>query len=109
MPHIRCRGMEREEILNLSETLLDFLVDLIGVPRDHFTLEYVNTGFIRDGRSDTMAYPFIEILWFAREEEKKRVIAKYLTNAFQNIGYPTVTVYFTDLDPKQYYENADHF
>lgn len=109
MPHLRCRGMEREELLKLSEPLLDFLVDLIEVPRDHFTLEYINTGFIRDGRSDTMPYPFIEVLWFARGEEKKKEIAKRLTDAFQNLGYTTVTVYFTDLDPTQYYENGDHF
>jgi phenylpyruvate tautomerase PptA (4-oxalocrotonate tautomerase family) len=101
--------MEREEILTLSQPLLDFLVDLIEVPRDHFTLEFVNTSFIRDGHSDPMAYPFIEVLWFPREEEKKKIIAEHLTTTFKKLGYPTVTVYFTDLDPEQYYENGDHF
>lgn len=43
MPHIKVRGMKVEEVKSISIELLDKLVELIEVPRDHFTLEHVQT------------------------------------------------------------------
>ena len=46
MPHIRCRGMKRDDVVAISETLVEQLADLISAPAAHFTIEYIPSEFI---------------------------------------------------------------
>ncbi|MFZ5945605.1 MAG: DUF1904 family protein [Bacillota bacterium] len=41
MPHIRVRGMERIQLANISKELIGCLEEVIGCPRDHFTLDNI--------------------------------------------------------------------
>lgn len=108
MPHLRIRGMKKDEIVKISTELLDELVRVIDVPRDHFTIEYVKSTFIFDGQENKNNYPFVEVLWFKREDKMDEV-ATIITTFIKPFEYDDVAVYFTDLNPKHYYENGEHF
>ena len=68
MPHIRCRGMQRELVAAISETLVEQLAELTQAPAAHFTIEYIPAEFIAT-RFGGQAYPFIELFWFDRGQE----------------------------------------
>ncbi|PAB58515.1 DUF1904 domain-containing protein [Anaeromicrobium sediminis] len=108
MPHIRVRGMEKENIKEISKELIDDLEKIIECPRDYFTLECINTTFIVDGEEDS-AYPFIDVLWFERGEEVRTKVAKAITERVNKFDYEDVCVMFTNLDKELYYENGEHF
>lgn len=109
MPHIRFRGMKREEVQELSIELLNELVKLINVPREHFTLELEETTFFHDGERDKNAYPFVNVEWFDRGTETMQATAEIITNAIKSYNYPDVGVYFRNLSKERYYENGEHF
>ncbi|QEK11356.1 DUF1904 domain-containing protein [Crassaminicella thermophila] len=109
MPHIRVRGMGLEKLKNISKKLVDDLENIIGCPRDYFTLEYIPSTFIMDGEEDK-GYPFIEVLWFDRGQEVQDQAAKAITDRVNNTNeYEDVCVIFRKLEEKCYYENGEHF
>jgi len=108
MPHLRIRGMKKDEIVKISTELLDELVRVIEVPRDHFTIEYIESTFIFDGQENENMYPFVEVLWFKRQD-KMQEVANIITTFIKPFEYDDVTVYFTDLIPEHYFENGKHF
>lgn len=108
MPHIRIRGMEKKEIKNISTKLIDDLEKIIGCPRDYFTIEYINTTFIVDGKEDG-GYPFIDVLWFDRGEEIRNQVAKSITNQVNTYEYEDICIMFKNLEKELYYENGEHF
>ncbi len=108
MPHLRFRGMPKEELLSLSKAILDELEQIIGSPRDHFTLEYIHSDFIMDGKIAS-GYPFVEMLWFNRGQVVQDQVARSLTKLIKPKGYEDVCVIFTSLQEDKYYENGEHF
>lgn len=50
MPQLIIRGMRKQDIQAISKTMVDQLTDIIGCPRDYFTIECLETAFIRDGQ-----------------------------------------------------------
>ncbi|WDV46394.1 DUF1904 family protein [Clostridiaceae bacterium M8S5] len=109
MPHIKIRGMKKEEIQSISTKLLDELSRVIRSPKDHFTLEYIESTFIYDGELHNGGYPFINVDWFSREKETMQETANIITNMVRQFGYEDITVYFTDLKKENYFENGEHF
>jgi len=108
MPHLRVRGMKEEELVEISKELLDEMVRIIEVPRDHFTIEHVHSTFVYDGQTDANRYPFVDVLWFDRDHLMDEV-AKKITSIIKRFDYEDVAVYFTNLKKNQYYENGQHF
>lgn len=109
MPHLRCRGLKLETVNKISTSLVDGLTNIIGCDRSWFTLEYMETTFVNNGVI-SKGYPFVEILWFDRGQEIKDKVAKFVTNTVEKEGdFQAVTVIFTDLNGKDYYENGEHF
>lgn len=109
MPHLRIRGMKEEEITKISTELLDELVRIINVPRDHFTIEYIPSTFICDGNINANKYPFVEVLWFNRGEKIMNETANVITQFIKPFEYDDIAVYFNDLKKEHYYENGEHF
>ncbi len=109
MPHLRFRGVEKEKVKEISRVLVDQLAEIVGCPRDWFTLECIDTEFIFDGE-ESRGYPFVEVLWFDRGQEAKNRAATAVTHAIKS-KYPTedTCVIFTNLNEKDYYENGNHF
>lgn len=109
MPHLRFRGLEKNELLEISSNILEDISELTSTPKDHFTMEYIESIFIFDGKENGNRYPFVSVDWFARGEEMMEKTARIITNAIKKYGYEDVAVYFTDLEKARYYENGEHF
>lgn len=108
MPILRLRAIEPKKICTISKGLVDELQDLIKCPRDSFTLEAVQSEFIKDGEF-VDGYPLVEISWFDRGQEIQDKTAGIITKYVQSIGYDDVDVVFKALDKNKYYENGKHF
>jgi len=108
MPHIRVRGLKEEELIDVSTDLINDLVQIIEVPKDHFTLEYIPSVYIADGQINGNMYPFVEVMWFDRDHLMQEVADK-ITALLKPLNYSDVTVYFTNLKPNHYFENGKHF
>lgn len=108
MPHLRIRGMKKIEIVKISTELLDELVRVIGVSRDLFTIEYIDSTYISDGQENNNPNPFVEVLWFSKEDKMDEVAA-IITTFIKPFDYDDVAVYFVDLKPEHYFKNGKHF
>ncbi len=108
MPLLRLRAIEPNKICLMSKELVDELQQLLQCPRDYFTLEAINSIFIRDGEF-AAGSPVVEVSWFDRGQEIQDKAAKIITQHVQSIGYNNVDVIFIALDEKKYYENGIHF
>lgn len=109
MPHIRIRGMKKNEIQQMSTELIDELSEIIKSPRDYFTIEHIESTFIFDGALGGNRYPFVNVDWFAREEDVRTKTVETITRYIKKFEYDCIAVYFTDLIEKNYFENGEHF
>lgn len=108
MPQLIVRGIEAEKVCSISKALVDELEELLQCPRSYFTIECLNTAFIRDG-AICDGYPFVEIAWFDRGQEIQDKAARIVTRYIQETGYENVDVIFRTLEKNKYYENGEHF
>jgi hypothetical protein len=108
MPLLRFRAIEAQDICTISASLVDDLQALLQCPRDYFTLEAIQSIFIKDG-GFTNGSPVIEIAWFDRGQEVQDKVAEIVTNYMKSVGYNNLDVIFTKLDENKYYENGKHF
>lgn len=108
MPHIRFRGMEKEQIKSLSREMVDELQRIIGCPREYFVLEHIDSTFFMDGE-EVKPLPFIEVHWFDRGQEVRDKTAKCITAHVKAQGVRNVDVAFCNFEKNCYYENGEHF
>ena len=108
MPQLKVRGIELIRLSEISKALIDELEELLKCPRNYFTIECINSTFIRD-QEMAMDYPIVEIAWFDRGQEIQDNVAKIVTNYIHKVGYKAVDIIFTTLEEKKYYENGEHF
>ena len=109
MPHLRVRGMEKNQLIEISKPLIEKLSQEINCPKDYFTLEYVESIFILDGKENEGGYPFVDVKWFERDSETMYSAANIITNMIKKFGYEYVTVYFSNLTKEHYFENGERF
>ena len=109
MPHIRMRAVKKEHVQELSASLAKELAPAMKTAIDNFTFELVQTQFFSSGQ-ETVSYPFVEVLWFARSQEVQDECASIITRQIKKIGpYEDVVVVFHVLLQESYYENGIHF
>ncbi|GIM27609.1 hypothetical protein CPJCM30710_02750 [Clostridium polyendosporum] len=108
MPILRLRAIEPKKICTISTELIDELQQLIKCPRESFTLEVVQSLFIKDGEF-VDGNPLVEISWFDRGQEIQDKTALIVTKYVNSMGYKDVDVIFKALDKNKYYENGKHF
>lgn len=110
MPHFRFRALERETVQILSKSLVDELQPVMDCSREDFSFELIATTFFSEGEV-SLAYPFIEVLWFDRGQEKQDICAKAITAQVRKcLGKELdVAVVFIALSPSQYYDNGEHY
>ncbi len=110
MPHLRCRGLARETVVAISETLVERLSELTKSPSAHFTVEYIPSEFIPT-RFGGNAYPFIEVFWFSRPQEVQDAAAQIISDVVKaeigDIG--EVATVFHQLEKTAYYDNGKHY
>ena len=108
MPHIRCRGMQRDIVVAISETLVEQLAELTKAPAAHFTIEYIPAEFIAT-RFGGQAYPFIELFWFDRGQEMQDAAAQLITSIVKSKLEMDVAVVVQPLQRTNYYDNGQHY
>ncbi len=108
MPHIRCRGMQRDTVVAISETLVEQLAELTKAPAAHFTIEYIPAEFIAT-RFGGQAYPFIELFWFDRGQEMQDAAAQLITSIVKSKLEMDVAVVVQPMQRTNYYDNGQHY
>ncbi len=108
MPQLKIRGIGPDKIKDISKDLVDELTEIVGCPRDYFTLECINTTSIYDGEV-VNTYPFIEVAWFDRGQEVRDKVAKVITRYVNEQGVKDLDIAFTVFKENSYYENGEHF
>ncbi len=108
MPHIRCRGMQRDTVVAISETLVEQLAELTKAPAAHFTIEYIPAEFIAT-RFGGQAYPFIELFWFDRGQEMQDAAAQLITSIVKSKLDMDVAVVVQPMQRTNYYDNGQHY
>ena len=104
MPHIRFRGVLDSTVAKISQDAAQ-LAKLVETDVQNFTFEKVQTQFYENGEVSA-GYPFVEVFWFPRPQEKKQVTAKYLTQFIQSLEtHEYITVIFQELSKDSYFEN----
>lgn len=108
MPQLTFKNIKRESVLALSTALVDELEALMNVPREHFTLEHVDSLFIADGQQ-APEYPLVFVALFNRGQEVEDKAAQIITKHVHAMGYKDVDIVFSILERRRYYENGVHF
>lgn len=108
MPMLRFKGIKVDNVCKVSKELIDELQELIQCPRDYFSLEVIQSVYIKDGEIVEGA-PVVEVSWFDRGQEVQDKAAKIITKYINSVGYQEVDVIFFLLEESRYYENGEHF
>lgn len=108
MPQLIIKGMEPDKIKRVSTPLIDELQEIIGCPRDYFTIEAVNSVFIMDGQLQQIN-PFVQVNWFDRGQEVQDRVAAAIYRHVLLAGYSQVETFFVVLEENRYYENQKHY
>jgi len=107
MPALKLKSIEPQKAITISKALIDELQETIQCPRDLFTIELVQSPFIKDG--EYVEGPAVaEMSWFDRGQETQDKVAKIITKYIKSIGYENVDVIFNILEKIKYYENGKH-
>ena len=95
MPQIKIRGINENQICEISEKMIDELIDAVKCPRDYFEIECIKSVAIRDGKIADV-YPFVEVAWFDRGQEVQDTVAKIITdNIRENLNIESMDLAFT--------------
>jgi hypothetical protein len=108
MPQIIIKGMKKQDIKTISKGLVDELQQIIGCPRDYFTIEAVEPVFILDGE-EVAGTPFVQVNWFDRGQEVQDKAAMAIDECIRRVGYSQIDVFFLVLEESKYYENGKHY
>lgn len=109
MPHLRARGLNKEELIDMSGKLIDELSEVMNSDKSTFTLEHIPSTYIRAREEVIAKHIFVEMLWFDRGEKMKEKVANTITNLLSESGGRDVAVYFIDMKKSNYYKNGVHF
>ena len=108
MPQLIMRGVAKEDVKKLSTLLVDGLQEIVGCPRDYFTLEVMESTFIFDA-AEVKGTPLIQVNWFDRGQEVQDKAARVIDTCLRQIGYEHVEIFFIPLRENNYYENGRHY
>ena len=108
MPQLIFKGLKKEDITVFSKILVDELANIVGSPRDYFTLEVPDAAYIFDGK-EVAGSPMIQVNWFDRGQAIQDQTAAAITRHVHQAGYPQVEIFFLLLEKSGYYENGAHY
>ncbi len=108
MPRITTSAIPIEVVRRASKPLVDELVALLNIPREHFAIEARQDASVRDGEV-VPGDPFVEVSLFEREPGIEDRIARIVTRHLQAAGCPHLDLYLTRLERHRYYEDGEPF
>ncbi|AJY75332.1 DUF1904 family protein [Paenibacillus beijingensis] len=105
MPQLTIRGIAPEQVIAISEAMVQQLADVCGCGTDNFTLDCLQTVSAMDGkRVDT--YPFVEVAWFERGSQTRDLFAETIMKHFLTAGVREVEIAFKVYSQDGYYING---
>ncbi|GGE74294.1 DUF1904 family protein [Priestia taiwanensis] len=105
MPHLFIRGMEVEQVKQMSTPLVEELAQICECGTDNFMLEVLHTTSVFGGEV-VPSYPFIEVAWFERGQVVRDEFAKAVTKHTLATGLEEVEVAFRTFAEAAYYING---
>jgi hypothetical protein len=102
------RGIEAAKIQPISKAMVDELAQIVGSPRNLFTIECFATTRVQDGEI-VAGEPFVDVAWFDRGPEVQDRVAECITRFVHQAGYESVDMYFTLMEKNRYYDNGKVF
>lgn len=108
MPILKFNAIAVHNVCTMSQGLVDDLQKLMQCPREYFSLEVVQSIYVKDAEIIS-GPPMVEVYWFDRGQEVQDQAAKIITKFIQDTGHPDVDVIFFALAENRYYENGEHF
>jgi hypothetical protein len=105
LPRLQFYALPLPLVRDVSKGLVDELATLMGVAREHFVLECVDSTFIYDGAVKE-GFPYVEVHCFDRGAEVFDRTAEIITRRLQALGIPSVDVTFRPLLRRHYYEDG---
>jgi hypothetical protein len=105
LPRLQFYALPLAVVTEVSAGLVDELATLMGVAREHFVLECVDSTFIYDGVVKE-GFPYVEVHCFDRGAEVFDRTAEIITRRLQALGVSGVDVTFRPLLRRHYYEDG---
>lgn len=96
MPRLVVKGMKKEDLIKVSDTLLVEIEKIIDRPKDSFTLDLLDSVAIYEGKEISRVH--VEVSWKSRPTEVCQTVANAIHDIIKPLGYDTIYVYFKDLD-----------
>lgn len=109
MPHLRFRAVEPTHVQALSQSLPAPLAQAMDTTSDNFSFELISTQYFQEGKA-VSSYPFVEVLWFARDSNAQALSAEIITAQVRaQTGAQDIAVIFIPLEKQDYFENGKSF
>ncbi len=108
MPRITTHAIPLETVRRASKAMIDELVDLLQVPREHFAIEVGTHPFVRDGEL-VDSHPFVEVALFDRGAKAEDGVARIITRHLREAGCASVDLYLVRLERHRYFEDGEPF
>lgn len=105
MPRLQFYALPLPVVREVSAGLVDELTMLMGVQREHFVLEHVDSTFVYDSAVKE-GFPYVEVHCFDRGAEVFDRTAEIITRRLQALGVAGVDVAFRPLLRRHYYEDG---
>lgn len=102
MPHLLIRGVQPQQVQEISVALVDELSLLCQCPPDHLLLECMHTTAIFGGEV-VASYPFVVVEWFDRGEQVRDAVAACIDRHFRSLGIAELEVAFREFEQACYY------
>nr|WP_325254453.1 DUF1904 family protein [uncultured Oscillibacter sp.] len=104
MPHITVRGIDSQELREMSMELKGAVVEAAQVKE-----EYVKVFWSPVCRVDAPDEVALDVYWMHRPQELCDKVAGVLTQLMKNKGRDFVQITFTEFPGSHFYENSEHY
>ncbi|RXT07244.1 DUF1904 family protein [Ammoniphilus sp. CFH 90114] len=105
MPLLVVRGIKPEQMMVISESLIEDLAVICECELDNFTIECLHTTAVFSGKI-VESFPFIEVSWFERGQETRDRFARTVANHVQSLGIKEIEIAFNTYREDSYYVNG---
>ena len=104
MPHITVRGIDSQELREMSMELKGAVVEAAQVKE-----EYVKVFWSPVCRVEAPDEVALDVYWMHRPQELCDKVAGVLTQLMKNKGRDFVQITFTEFPGSHFYENSEHY
>ncbi len=104
MPHITVRGIDLQELREMSMELKGAVVEAAQVKEEH-----VKVFWSPVCRVDAPEEVALDVYWMHRPQELCDKVARVLTRLMKNKGRDFVQITFTEFPGSHFYENSEHY